>query len=86
MSLPESDDTEEADEPEDNCCVLANDKAKRWLQDDSESLFCCCSPLHGAIWSLIFNLLSVNRKHKYHFRAQNTNTWASKSKSCDLTS
>lgn len=31
MSLPESDDTEEADEPGDNCCVLANDKAKRWL-------------------------------------------------------
>jgi len=31
MSLPESDDTEEADEPEDNCCVLAKDKAKRWL-------------------------------------------------------
>ncbi len=31
MSLPESDDTDDADEPEDNCCVLANDKVKRWL-------------------------------------------------------
>lgn len=31
MSLLESDDTEEADEPEDSCCVLANDNAKCWL-------------------------------------------------------
>lgn len=38
ISLPEREDTEEADEPDDRCCVPVSDKVKGWLYNGSASL------------------------------------------------
>lgn len=58
MSLPESEDTEEAEEPDDSSWELDRDKVRRWLYGELGSRLCICSPLHVGILSFILILLS----------------------------
>lgn len=59
MSLPESEDTEEAEEPEDSSWGLDRDRASRWLYGELGSRLCTGSPLHAVTLSFILILLSA---------------------------
>lgn len=60
MSLPDSEDTEDADEPEDSSWGLGRDRGRRGPQGGSGSRRGGCSPSHALPRSLTFTLLSVD--------------------------
>lgn len=60
MSLPDSEDTEDADEPEDRSWGLGRDKGRRGPWGGSGSRRGGCSPSHALPRSLTFTLLSVD--------------------------
>lgn len=59
MSLPESEDTEEAEEPDESSWGLGRDKVRRWLKGDSGSRRWGGSPSQALTRSFILILLSV---------------------------
>lgn len=66
MSLPESEDTEEADEPEDRSWGLGRDRARRGPQGDSGSRRGGCSPSHVPVLSVVLILSSVEGRQSCH--------------------
>ena len=66
MSLPESEDTEEADEPEDSSWGLGRARARRGPQGDSGSRRGGCPPSHAPTRSAVLILSSAEGRQSRH--------------------